>query len=69
MSSIGYERELGGVQEKLKRLEEEMSAMREDVREIRDAVALNRTIGTMDPSAFTWSAAAQSKAGHVEVRA
>lgn len=32
-------------------------------------VALNRAIGTMDPSAFVWSASAQSKAGHIEVRA
>ena len=38
MSSLNYERELGGVQEKLKKLEQEMAEMHEDVREIRDVV-------------------------------
>jgi len=38
MSNINHERELGGVQEKLKRLETEVSEMRADVREIRDVV-------------------------------
>lgn len=38
MSSINYERELGGVQEKLKKLEKEMADMHNDVREIRDVV-------------------------------
>ena len=38
MSSINYERELGGVQEKLKKMEQEMAEMHEDVREIRDVV-------------------------------
>ena len=35
---MSYERELGGVQEKLKKLESEVSEMRDDVREIRDVV-------------------------------
>ena len=38
MSSLNYERELGGVQEKLKKLEQEMAEMHNDVREIRDVV-------------------------------
>lgn len=38
MSSLNYERELGGVQEKLKKLELEMAEMHDDVREIRDVV-------------------------------
>ena len=38
MTSLNYERELGGVQEKLKKLEQEMAEMHEDVREIRDVV-------------------------------
>ena len=38
MTSLNYERELGGVQEKLKKLEQEMAEMHNDVREIRDVV-------------------------------
>ena len=38
MTTLNYERELGGVQEKLKKLEQEMAEMHEDVREIRDVV-------------------------------
>ncbi len=33
-----YERELGGVQEKLKSLEDDLFSMRKDVKEIRDIV-------------------------------
>jgi hypothetical protein len=38
MTSPGYERELGGVQEKLKKLESEVADMHKDIREIRDVV-------------------------------
>lgn len=38
MTSVGYERELGGVQERLEELERGQEQIKRDVREIRDVV-------------------------------
>lgn len=38
MTSVGYERELGGVQERLEELERGQEQTKRDVREIRDVV-------------------------------
>lgn len=38
MTTVGYERELGGVQARLEALEEGQATIQRDVREIRDVV-------------------------------